>query len=89
MTTSFNKSIQEKVTANHVRFDGNLFITSLSDGREVALPMDQIQWLNWLAQATPEQRENWSIEPKGYAIYWEDLDDGVEVCHLLTKEPLV
>ncbi len=50
--------------------------------------MDRIDWLAWLANATPEQKANWSFEPGGYAIYWDDLDDGVEVCHILTTEPL-
>jgi len=45
-------------------------------------------WLKWLAQATPKQRANWSLEPGGYAIYWPDLDDGIEVCHLLDTQPI-
>jgi hypothetical protein len=32
---------------------------------------------------------NWTLEPGGYAIYWEDLDDGLEVCHILGMQPLV
>ncbi|HJW85584.1 MAG TPA: DUF2442 domain-containing protein [Candidatus Brocadiaceae bacterium] len=43
--------------------------------------------MRWLANATPEQRSRWSIEPGGFAIYWEDLDDGIEVCRLLGVEP--
>lgn len=31
---------------------------------------------------------NGSLEPDGYAIYWEDLDDGIEVCHILAVQPL-
>ncbi len=50
--------------------------------------MDRIAWLDWLLKATPEQRANWSLEPGGFAIYWEDLDDGVEVAHLLGIQPL-
>ncbi len=26
--------------------------------------------------------------PGGYAIYYEDLDDGIEVIHLLTPQPI-
>jgi hypothetical protein len=47
-----------------------------------------VEWLNWLVKATPEQRANWSIEPNGFAIYWEDLDDGIEVRHLMKMQPL-
>jgi hypothetical protein len=88
MITSVNKVVSEQVAASNVRFEENILHVSLSDGREISLPIDRIEWLKWLAQATPEQRANWSLEPGGYAIYWEDLDDGIEVCHILTMEPL-
>ena len=61
---------------------------SLSDGREISLSLDRVKWLQWLAEATPEQRAKWSIEPGGFAIYWEDLDDGIEICHLLGMQML-
>ena len=88
MLTSVNKVVSEQVTATKVRFEKNLLYVTLSDGREVSLPIDQIEWLEWLAKASPEQREQWTLEPGGYAIYWEELDDGIEVGHILTMEPL-
>ena len=60
----------------------------LSDGPEVSVPYKTIPWLKWLAKATPQQRNDWSLEPGGCAIYWEQLDDGVEICHLLGVEIL-
>ena len=54
----------------------------------MSLQLDNIHWLDWLYRATDEQRANWSIEPGGFAIYWEDLDDGIELCHLLSLESL-
>jgi hypothetical protein len=88
MLTSVNKVVSEQVAATQVRFDENILYISLSDGREVSLPLGQVEWLRWLAKASPEQREKWSLEPGGYAIYWEELDDGIEVCHILGMEPL-
>ena len=88
MLTSANKVVSEQVSATNVRFEENILYISLSDGREVSLPIDRIEWLAWLVKATPEQRADWSLEPGGYAIYWEDLDDGIEVCHILAMEPL-
>jgi hypothetical protein len=88
MLTSANKVVGEQVAATNVRFEKNILYVSLSDGREVSLPIDRIEWLQWLARATAEQREKWSLEPGGYAIYWEDLDDGIEVGHILAMEPL-
>lgn len=88
MLTSTNLAVSEQVTAAGARFDDGMLFVRLSDGRELGLPLGRFVWLQWLANATPQQRENWSIEPGGYAIYWEDLDDGIEVEHLLAMEPL-
>jgi hypothetical protein len=81
-------NVMEQVRATDVRFSGNLLRVSLSDGREISVPMERIEWLNWLVKATPEQRAMWSIEPNGFAIYWEQLDDGIELRHLLEMQPL-
>lgn len=87
MITSVANGV-EQVGARSVRFAGNMLHVSLTDGREIALPLEQTEWLRWLAQATPEQRAHWSLEPGGYAIYWEDLDDGFEVVHALSLQPV-
>lgn len=81
-------SVMEQVGATGVQFSGNMLNISLSDGREISFPMERVEWLDWLVKATPEQRAKWTIEPGGYAIYWEELDDGIEVCHLLELQPL-
>ena len=79
----------DAVSAEAVRFAGERLIVALSDGRELSVPYKKIAWLRWLAKATPKQRANWSLEPGGFAIYWPDLDDGIEVCHLLDTQPIV
>ncbi len=81
-------NITDQVRAVDVGFNGHLLCVSLSDGREISLSIDRVEWLDWLARATPQQRDNWSIEPRGFAIYWEDLDDGIEICHLLSLQSL-
>ena len=81
-------SVTNAVSANNVHFDDNMLHVALSDGREISVPVDKVDWLSWLAKASPQQRANWSIEPGGFAIYWNDLDDGIEVCHLLSMQPL-
>ena len=78
----------QPVRASGARFQGDKLLIQLSDGRELAVPYKRILWLRWLAKATPKQRLDWSIEPGGFAIYWNQLDDGVEVCHLLAMESL-
>ncbi|MFZ5905632.1 MAG: DUF2442 domain-containing protein [Chloroflexota bacterium] len=87
MITS-TSNIETQVQAKGLRFDGNALHILLSDGREVSLSIDKMNWLKWLANATPEQRAKWAIEPGGFAIYWEELDDGIEVGHLLSMQPL-
>jgi len=88
MITSAN-NIDTQVQAKGLRFEGHVLYILLSDGREVSLPIDQMNWLKWLDKATPEQRAKWSIEPGGFAVYWEELDDGIEIQHLLSMQPLV
>lgn len=81
--------INTQVQAKELRLEDDLLFILLSDGREISLPIDRMEWLQWLAKATPEQRARWTIEPGGFAIYWEDLDDGIEIEHVLSMQPLV
>jgi hypothetical protein len=87
MNTLLDKTT-EVVQARDVSFAGDRLCIELSDGRELSVPYKKIPWLKWLAKATPKQRAGWSLEPGGYAIYWDQLDDGVEICHLLGTESL-
>jgi hypothetical protein len=80
--------ITEQVGATDIRFVGDVLCVSLNDGREISIGINQVDWLNWLAKATPEQRAKWSLEPGGFAIYWDELDDGIEVRHLLGMQPI-
>ncbi len=80
--------ITGQVQAKGVRFTNGMLQIRLNDGREISLPLAEVPWLKWLAKATSKQRANWSLEPGGFAIYWPDLDDGIEVCHLLDSQPI-
>ncbi|MGB8647880.1 MAG: DUF2442 domain-containing protein [Anaerolineae bacterium] len=87
--STLSTSRTKEVSATGVRFDDNVLHVSLSDGRQVSVPLDKIKWLEWLTKATPEQRAHWSIEPGGFAVYWDQLDDGIEIEHLLGMQSLV
>jgi hypothetical protein len=87
MITSAN-NIVEQVAATDVVFVGNNLQVTLNDGRVISVPMDRIPWLQWLVEAPDAKRDNWSIEPGGFAIYWDDLDDGIEIEHLLGLDKL-
>jgi len=88
MSTSTSKQT-EQVRAKAVKVSGDTLRVTLEDSREVSLRISEVPWLKWLATATPKQRSNWHLEPDGFAIYWSDLDDGIEVCHLLDLHPLM
>jgi hypothetical protein len=87
MITSANK-VTGRVRTTGVRFVDNILFVSLADGREISMPVERVEWLKWLTNAKPEQRDKWSIELSGYAIYWDELDDGIEICHLLGMQPV-
>jgi hypothetical protein len=86
MITS-DDSVASTVAATAVRFEDDELVVVLSDGRRIHLPLRRVPWLKWLAEAAPAQRSNWSIEPNGFAIYWDELEDGIEVAHLLDHCP--
>ncbi len=86
--STFPTDLTRVVQATAVQFEGDRLTVRLSDGREVSVPFTKVDWLRWLAKATPEQRARWSIEPDGFAVYWEELDDGFEIAHLLAMQPL-
>jgi len=87
MSTLAAKTVRAEVGAAGVRFADDRIYIALTDSRELGLPLD-LPWLKWLADATPEQRARWSLEPRGFAVYWDELDNGFEVAPLLTAQPM-
>ncbi len=63
-----------------VRVDSNGLHAQLRDGREISVPLD---WFEFLAGATDEQRQDFAIVEDGAAIAWDQLDDGISVPSLL------
>lgn len=59
-------------TAVNIR-DGKLLVT-LEDERTISTPL---RWYPWLENATPEQQNTVELLPD--AIYWPELDEGLEV----------
>ena len=72
----------ETVQITGVRFTDDRVYVALSDGREVGLPLS-LRGLRWLANASPDERAGWEIGPAGQSVNWWNLDDGIEVGHLL------
>ena len=68
------------VLATDVRFTDDSMLVSLSDGREVSVPLE---WFVRLRDATPEQRSKWRFIAKGIGIHWPEIDEDIAVKTLL------
>jgi hypothetical protein len=61
-----------------VRFDDDSMWVHLDDGRVMAVPL---AWFPRLLAATPEQRLQFELSPRG--IHWEALDEDISIDGLL------
>lgn len=66
--------------ATKVMFEESKMIVLLSDGREVAVPID---WFPKLRDASETERNHWRLIGNGEGIHWPDLDEDVSVSGLL------
>lgn len=64
------------VLATDVRFAEDAMQVSLSDGREISVPLE---WFTRLRNATPEQRNKWRFIARGIGIHWEEIDEDIAV----------
>jgi len=67
-------------TAIDVTISEELLRITLSDGREVGVPLE---WFPRLREATPVQRLHWRLIGRGQGIHWPDVDEDVSVRGLL------
>jgi hypothetical protein len=68
------------VLATEVRFTKVDMLVSLSDGREVSVPLE---WFPRLRDATPEQRNKWRFIASGIGMHWEEIDEDIAVTTVL------
>lgn len=80
MSTSTSNEWATWPRAASVRVDSHGLHVQLRDGREISAPID---WFEFLAGATDEQRQHFAIVEDGAAISWDQLDDGISVPSLL------
>jgi len=67
-----------------VHFTDTTLSVDLMDGRTITVPL---RWYPRLANATPEQRENWQVAGAGYHIHWPDVDEDLSTEGLLRGAP--
>ncbi len=65
-------------SAKAVRFDEDSLWVDLDDGRTVGVPL---AWFPRLLAASPEQRAQFELSPRG--IHWDLIDEDVSIDGLL------
>ena len=68
------------VLITDVSFDPEMLQVSLSDGREIRVPLE---WFPTLRDASPEERLHWRLIGKGIGIHWPGLDEDLSLEGLL------
>lgn len=66
-------------------FNNNILTVGLNDGRIIIFPCNEMKWL---IEASPEQQQDFTIESDGYGVWWNELDDGIALHHLL-RAPII
>ncbi|MEN4771457.1 DUF2442 domain-containing protein [Duffyella gerundensis] len=62
------------ISARDVRFDDSTMWVELTDDRTLGVPLS---WFPRLLRATPEQRNDYELSPRG--IHWDALDEDISV----------
>ena len=73
-------TISKSQNAINVMFTDAKMIISLTDGRELSVPLE---WFPKLKKATPEQLKSWRLIGDGEGIHWEQLDEDISIENLL------
>jgi len=63
-----------------ISFDDDMLAISLSDGREIRVPLE---WFPKLRDASAEERLHWRLIVKGTGIHWPNLDEDLSLEGLL------
>ena len=66
--------------AKSVHFDDAMLWVNLTDGRQLGIPL---AFFPRLLQASPEQRNRFTISGGGLGLHWDELDEDISVPGLL------
>ena len=64
--------------------EGDKLTVHLSDGRIVIYPLSG---MTWITEAQPEQQQDFTVT--AWEIYWNQIDDGLTLEHILSPKPRV
>ena len=76
--------IERQARAQTVKVTDEELIVELDDGRTISVPLT---WFPRLLHGTLAERENWRLIGDGEGIHWPELDEDIEVRHLLAGIP--
>jgi len=66
--------------ASKIWFDDHNIWLSLSDGRQLSIPLVYFPRLH---RATEQQRENYELSGGGTGLHWDEIDEDISVPNLL------
>lgn len=72
------------LTITSAKLTGNNLVVFLSDGRVVFYP---IAGMTWITDAPPNQQLDFTVTD--WEIYWNQIDDGLTLEHILSPKPRV
>ncbi len=70
---------EKRSEAQGVTFTDEHVMVALADGRVIGIPLSHSPWLKTASDA---QRQNYEL--LGLSIYWEELDEGIDLTAMLT-----
>jgi len=76
--------IERQARAQKVKVTDEELIVELDDGRTICVPLT---WFPRLLHGTVEERAHWRLIGDGEGIHWPELDEDIEVSHLLAGIP--
>ncbi len=76
--------IEHQARAQTVKVTNEELIVELDDGRTISVPL---AWFPRLMHGTSVERENWRLIGDGEGVHWPELDEDIEIGHLLAGIP--
>lgn len=73
-----------ELTIEKAMLEEDKLIVSLSDGRVVVYPLTG---MSWITEAPTEQKQDFTVTE--WEIYWNQIDDGLTLEHILAPHPKV
>lgn len=73
-----------ELTISSAKLTGNNLVVFLSDGRVVFYPLTG---MTWITNAPADQQQDFTVTE--WEIYWNQIDDGLTLEHILSAKPRV